>query len=204
MPEPEKGAPAPAPAPAEGAAPNTAPEAAAAAAGEGAGNKAGEAAPAAAPAVPEKYDLKLPEGSKLDPARVEGIAAFAKERGLSQDAAQALLQREAEAVEGYAQAQVAEVEKAKAGWLEAVKTDPEVGGDNLPQNAELAKRVLARYGSESLNKTLETTGLGNHPELVRLLVRISKSMTEDQLVLPSAASAGKKSDQELFYGPPKN
>jgi hypothetical protein len=53
-----------------------------------------EAKPTEAKVVPEKYDLKLPEASLLDASHVEKLTAFAKERGLSNDEAQALLERE--------------------------------------------------------------------------------------------------------------
>ena len=52
---------------------------------------AAERKPPAAKVAPEKYDLKLPEGSKLDAKHIEKIAADAKARGLSQEDAQALL-----------------------------------------------------------------------------------------------------------------
>ena len=40
--------------------------------------------------VPEKYDLKIPDGALITPADVERIATFAKERGLSNEEAQAV------------------------------------------------------------------------------------------------------------------
>src|SRR5688572_20896218 len=53
------------------------------------------------PVVPEKYDLKLPEGSLLEAAQMEKISAYAKEKGLSNEQAQELLERENDAVSGY-------------------------------------------------------------------------------------------------------
>lgn len=200
----------PATAPGDAGAPATPPTPAPAADAAGSA-QAGAPAPAASaagaseapkPAAPEKYELKLPEGSALDPARLEGIVAYAKARGLSQEAAQELLQREHEAVDSYSKGRQALYDQQRTTWAEAVKADAEIGGDTMAQNVELAKRVLTRYGSESLVKTLDDTGLGNHPELVRVFARIGKQMSEDQLVLPGAGSNGPKDDRELFYGKP--
>src|SRR3972149_1235780 len=50
------------------------------------------------PVVPQKYELKLPEGSQLDQARIDSLSAYAKEKGLSNEQAQAILDRESDAV----------------------------------------------------------------------------------------------------------
>jgi hypothetical protein len=153
-----------------------------------------DAKPVEAKVVPEKYDLKLPDNAVLDPSLLQKIAAVAKERGMSQEQAQ-----------GFVNAQNKEVQeifnRQSEAWLEQVKGDKELGGEGANQTVELAKRVVDRFGTESLKTDLNRTGYGNHPELVRLLSRIGKSMSEDQFVRASAQSTGgKKSDEEIFYG----
>ena len=150
---------------------------------------------------PDKYEFTVPDGSLLEPAAVERIAAYAKAQGLSQTQAQALVERESAAAAAIKEGQVALVEDKKGEWMETAKTDKEIGGDMFPKNAELAKRVVARYFTDAFKEALENTGLGNHPELMRGLVRIGKSMTEDQLVLPGAAGAKTPKDPaEILYG----
>lgn len=144
------------------------------------------------PVVPEKYDLKLPEGSVLHPAVVDKIAALAKERGLSNEKAQELLNQESDSV-------AAAVQQQASAWAEEAKSDPEIGGDGFKENVELSKRVIARFGSDSLKKELDKTGYGNHPELVRLLTKIGKAMDPDRLVIPGTQSGGKKSIEDIFY-----
>jgi len=150
--------------------------------------------------VPDKYDLKLPKDSPLGQESVERIASLSKERKLSQEQAQALLETESDAVASYAEMQKQTFAKQVGAWAEQTKTDKEIGGDNFAKNAELAKRVLDKYGSPELKKALNDTGLGNHPELVRVFTRIAQSMKEDNLVLGGAQGVGKKSIEELFYG----
>lgn len=152
------------------------------------------------PKLPEKYDLKNSKDSLLDASHVEKIASFAKERGFSQEHAQVLLDRENEAVSGFAKKQVDDLKKKAEVWVSEVKNDAELGGDGFNKNIEMAKRVVSRFGSDSLKKTLDDTGLGSHPELVRFVARIGKAMSEDQLVIPShSGGAGKKNLADVLY-----
>lgn len=153
--------------------------------------------------VPEKYDLKLTEGSLLKPADLDKIASYAKERGLSNEAAQELTHREDQAVRSFAESQRQQLLSKSQEWMKASESDAEIGGVEFKRNVELAKRVVSRFGSESLNKTLNETGLGNHPELVKLLFKIGKSMSADQLVIPGAQPSNKRSIEDVFYGATK-
>jgi hypothetical protein len=144
-----------------------------------------------------KLELKVPENSPLSKEAVEKIQSFAKEKGLSNEQAQAILERDIEA-----QQQQAEfVQQKTTEWFETSKSDKEIGGENFAKNAELAKRVVDRFASQELKQDLEATGFGNHPELLRLLVRIGQKMAPDSLVLPgSSVTKREKSMEETFYG----
>ena len=147
-----------------------------------------------------KFELKLPEGSLLDAGAIERTVAFAKEQGLTPKAAQAMLDRESKLLTTNADSQKEAWDKGTVQWLEASKVDKEFGGEAFPKNAELAKRVVERFGTPELMKGLTETGFGNHPELVRLMVRIGKAMDEDQLVLPGAKNtAAPKEMHDVFY-----
>lgn len=164
--------------------------------------QAAQAAPDAtpqAPAVPEKYDFKLDEGSLLDAAYVEQFSQFAKEKKLTQDQAQEFLQREAQALNTFVQKQQQEFEKQQSQWVEQIKTDPEIGGEKFNQSIELAHRALKEFASDSFLKELETTGYGNHPELVRVFAKIGNLIKEDKIISPNA-SGGSRSLEEIFYG----
>lgn len=139
-----------------------------------------------AKSVPEKYELKLPEGSVLDAARVEKVIAFAKANGLSQDEAQRVLERENDAVAQFAKEQNDNFERVKGQWLDEAKSDTEFGGEKLKESVMLSNNVIKKFGSDKLRESLNATGLGNHPELVRMLVRIGKEMGPDKLVVPGS------------------
>ena len=143
------------------------------------------------PVVPEKYDLKTPEGSPLAPADIERISLYAKEKGLSNETAQVLLNRESE--------QVVELKNRSNQWVESLKADKEFGGEAFTRNVEHAHRALKAFAPEGFIEVLERTGLGNHPDLVRTFSKIGAAMSEDQLVIPGAQAGGVRPIEEVFY-----
>lgn len=151
--------------------------------------------------VPDKYDLKLPEGSTLDPKALESVSAFAKENGLSQEAAQAVLEREHSLVKGLQKAQTQEWEATKERWLKESMSDKELGGDRLKESVEIASRAIKRFDpTGKMTEMLEKSGFGNHPEVIRFMKRIGEAMAEDRLVVPGAqVGSGKKPIEEIFY-----
>ena len=151
-----------------------------------------------------KFDLKLPEGSHLDAGAVEKHTARAKELKLTPEQAQADLNRESELLKTYVEGQQAQLAKTVDTWVEEAKKDPEIGGEGFAKSAETAMRVVNRFGTEEFKKALNETGLGNHPELIRVLTRIGRAMTEDQLVLPTGQPKGPKSAEDVLYGESSN
>jgi hypothetical protein len=146
----------------------------------------------AAPVVPEKYDLKLSEGSLLDPSVLGKIETYAKELKLTQEQATAVLAEREEAVASF-------VEERKATWMKETQADKEIGGEGLKNNLELSSRVLERFGSPELKAELDRSGYGNSPAVIRLLTRIGKAMSDDQLVSKGTQGAGRPPIEERLY-----
>jgi len=151
------------------------------------------------PPVPVAYDLKVPDKSLLDAASVEKIASFAKDRGFSQEQAQALLERDNQNAVASEAAQQAALKEQSQQWVKDVMTDKEIGGKDAKQNVALAHRVIERFASPVLVQQLRETGLGNHPELLRLFVNVGKMMSDDQLITGSGTPKIEKSAAEVFY-----
>lgn len=146
------------------------------------------------PVAPEKYELKLPEGSLLDPSTLEKISAYAKEKGLSNEAAQEVLERENQAVASHHEAQMKKVETIRNDWAKDAEADPEIGGDDFKKNAELSRRLIEK-ANPAIKSLLDNTGFGNHPEVIRLMVNIIKmtGLAEDTLI-HAKAQAGDTDD----------
>ena len=145
------------------------------------------------------YDLKAPEGSNFGQDRLDKIVSFSKEQGLSKEQAQALVDRDAKIeVE-----QKAELLQKSQQWVEDVKSDKEIGGERFGTSVEHAKRIISKYASDDLKKVLNDTGLGNHPELVRLFARVGKEMGSDEFVNAPQGHATQKRPKSLadrLYG----
>jgi hypothetical protein len=153
---------------------------------------------------PEKYELKLPENSRLDASEVEKAAAYAKAQGFSQEQAQQYLATRSEAVSDYMGKLTQDFEHESNKWIDKVKADKEIGGEKLNENLETVKRYFDKYGSKEFVEFIEQIPYRNHPELVRFFVKAAKDskIMEDKLVMPSGQSAPmKKSRADILYGP---
>jgi hypothetical protein len=146
------------------------------------------------------YKLAKPKDSTLGDADMERIAEFAKEQGLSKEAAQKLVEQENQSRKDYFENLQAEHKQLTGQWAEQCKNDKEIGGDDYSKNIELAKRVVHKFGTEEFLKDLDKSGYGNHPEVVRVFARIGRTMSNDELVRPGFQSGGERSMEDLFYG----
>ena len=146
-----------------------------------------------------EYSLELKEESLLDNSFVEGIKTLAKEHNLSNEQAQELLSKQEEAVQGWVDSQVAEVERQKETWKSQVIEDKTMGGDNLEATVKAARGVIDRFANEEVKELLRVSGYGNHPEIVRFLSSVGRAMSDDSLVMAQAKETP-KSAVEVFYG----
>ncbi len=167
--------------------------------------KAAEEAAAAkaeldAKGAPEKYEeFKTPENTKLDPAIMDTFSTKARELNLTQDKAQALLDWYAKEILPNSAAQQQEQwSNTLSAWKDASKSDKEFGGDKFDANIALAQRALNTFATPELGKYVVDSGLGNHPEFIRLMVRVGQSMSEDKFIKSnSSAPSGEKTELDV-------
>lgn len=144
--------------------------------------------------VPESYELKMPEGVQLDSAAAEEFTAIAKELKLDQAAAQKVADVGAKMAQRQAEAHAKLVET----WTEQVKTDKDIGGDKLDENLGIARKAIDTFGSPELKELLNSTGLGNHPEVVKLAYKVGKAISEDRFVTGSPKGPETDMAKKLF------
>lgn len=149
--------------------------------------------------APEKYEFSAPEGSELDQEVVKQFEPIARELNLNQEQAQKLVDLYGSKVMPQLMQQQAEVwQKQVADWGDAVKTDKEIGGDKFDANLTKAKQALDKFGSPELRQFLETSGMGNNPELIRAFYKVGAAMSEDTLA--TSNETGQRSAAEVLYG----
>jgi hypothetical protein len=148
----------------------------------------------------QAYELKVPEGANLDASYLEHTKALAKELGLSQEAAQKLVERDAGLMSSASERNMAQVREKTEQWAKDAEADKEIGGGNFQSSVTDAKTALDKFGTPEFKNLLNQSGVGNHPELIRLLSRVGKAMREDKMVTTSSQPArAQKSFAEAFY-----
>ena len=121
----------------------------------------------------------------------------ARELNLPQDAAQKLIDKMAPVM---AKQQTAQLEQLRTDWASASTTDKEFGGDKLTENLGFARKAMDTFGTPELKTMLNDTGLGNHPDVVRFMVRAGKAISEDRIVTGGAPASANRSAAEVLYG----
>lgn len=152
--------------------------------------------------APETYEFKPPEGSAFDNEVMSEFSSVAKELDLSQSAAQKMVDKLAPKIAERTLAAQAEAFRAtNAEWVEAAKADKEFGGEKLGQNLAVAKKALDAYGTPELRELLNTTGIGNHPELIRAFYKAGLPLMEDKFVPGGTRPAARNADHATaLYG----
>jgi hypothetical protein len=183
-------------------------------AGQAGADKAAKAA-AELIGAPEAYDVKAPEGMTFDKDVFDAVAGDLKDMDLSNAAAQKLVdlygskvvplltQREAERAEA---AQLERAATIRKEWATEARADPEIGGANFDQTVDACAQVWDRFGikkGEGIRQLLDESGLGNHPDMLRFLSRVSKGTGEGQFVPSDGAGTDNRPIWDRIYGQPE-
>lgn len=168
---------------------------------EGKAQEQKESSEPAESVVPEKYDIKVPEGMSMDTEALERFTPLAKELKLSNDQAQKLADIYAERQEAAFKAQREAYAKTVEGWIKEVKADKEIGGTNLPVTQATCKKALSAYDPDGeFMKLMDESGFGNHPAVLRFVNRVGKSVKEDQGVQAKASAPKERDINKILYG----
>ena len=146
--------------------------------------------------APEKYEFTQPEGQQFDSAVLAAYSEIAKELDLPQAHAQKVIDKVAPVIQARQAEHLAQV---KQDWAAAATTDKEFGGDNLQVNMSVAKKALDAFGTPELKGLLEETGLGNHPEVIRMFYRAGKAIQQDTVVMGAAPNSASPSIEQRLY-----
>jgi len=157
----------------------------------------------AAMVAPEEYEaFELPEGMDVNDDYLVAYQDLAREHGLSQDAAQKFVTMGADLVQQGQQQTVETLQDSwrdtLSQWVDEIRTDREIGGDNLERSLSVARSAIDAFGDDSLRAVLDETGMTNNPALVRFAYRIGKALQEDTLHTGSATMSAKPLEQIMY------
>lgn len=141
----------------------------------------------------EKPEVKLTlsKDSLLEKDDLGKLEEFAKDRGLSQESAEGVLQ--------FAEKQKATLNASVAEWTEAIGNHKVYGGDKLEAATAIANKPLEKFGSEGMSTFLEKSGFSNHPDVFDFCYNIGKAMGDDSFVKGSPAAKPKESRAHRMY-----
>jgi len=130
--------------------------------------------------APELYEFTVHDDHvAFDDEVLGAYSTVARELDLSQAAAQKILDKVAPVVH---QQNLQRMESIREGWKSQTKSDKEFGGDKFDSNMAVAKKALDKFGSPALRKLLNESGMGDHPDVIRLFFKVGQAISEDRFV----------------------
>ncbi len=148
--------------------------------------------------APDAYaDFSVDDGLTLDETLLAEATPLFKEMNLTQEQAQKLVDFQSKQVQARSQAYDALMET----WVDECKNDSEFGGDKFDESLATAQAAVNKFGTPGLKELLEQHGVGNHPEMVRFMVKVGKLTAED---VPGASggNVSPKQDRASLMYPP--
>lgn len=158
--------------------------------------------PAAAPTgAPDKYDLKVDQGSAFEGDVRTTFESVAKKHGLSNAAAQELLSEVSPKLVAQRAAQIdSAIAAQRREWHTQSVNHPVWGGAKLPETLATASRALALAGP-SLPQFLKDTGLDMHPLIIEWAAHVGRAIAPDRVVTSAPGeTAARQTDGQVFFG----
>ncbi len=134
--------------------------------------------------VPEKPDAyqfdakQLPEGVKIDDDMVSWFRTVAHKADLNPDQAKILYNSFYDRTVGGIVAQTKALAEGKKKLEDDLKREL---GDKYNESIAHARKVVFEIAPEGLAKYLEDTGLGNHPLMTKLFIKVGSMIKEDSV-----------------------
>jgi hypothetical protein len=172
----------------------------------------------AEPAPPPVYDtFTVPEGVTLDDTRVTEFTKVLSDLETTGKVPHELVQKFGQTM---VDTHIAEVKKAtdaltelykqtwdrqKIEWKDAFLKDPEIGGNRFQTTVNSALNFIRTHGGTPEQQTefrnlMETSGLGNHPAVIRLLASAGRAMAEGVPLAAQKPVPAPKSRVSTMYG----
>lgn len=169
-------------------------------------------------APPPKYDpFTLPEGVTLDDTRIGEFTGLLSELELdgkaTHEAVQKFGQKALEfhinevknTIEGLTKIYQESWDNQKAAWKEAFLNDPEIGGNRFQTTIDSALTFIRTHGGtpeqqQEFRALMDTSGLGNHPAMIRMLAKAGQAMKEGAPLAAPKPVSQPKSRTQVMYG----
>ena len=178
------------------------------------GEKKEEVSQSDEPAPLPSYDAwAFPEGVEADPVKVEAFNKMFGEfesmtkvdHAKMKELGQKLIDFNISQMRELQQSYIDKWNSDKKEWFETFQKDPEIGGNRAETTTRSVRQFVETFGGNDEQKTelrnfLKTTGVGNHPALIRLIANASLVKREGSPVPAQKGPAPPVSKIEKRYG----
>ncbi len=131
------------------------------------------------PETHENYDM-----GEYAPETTEDFRQLAHQIGLNNDQANVLFDAYVNAMAGQQEQEQNAFEQFEVENTQALQKE---WGGSFDKNVELARRAFMNFATPEAVEIMEQTGLGNHPEILKVFSRIGELLQEDS-VLPGSST----------------
>ena len=125
---------------------------------------------------PDKYDIKSPEGA--DANLITKFKEIAHKAGMLPRQAQEILDWFWKHETDTMASRKAEYDRSRKDGIEALRKEWAQGWD---KQVAFARQGVSHVGGEEFQKYLETTGLGDDPQIIRMMAKVGALLGEDRL-----------------------
>lgn len=179
---------------------DTAAAAAADADGDPAAEAAGDKTAEGDNSPPEAYaDFTVPDGMQLDETALSEAAPIFKELGLTQEQAQKVVDLHAKQIQASELKTIETFNQLTTEWRTAAENDKEYGGDKFDENVKIAQKAVDKFGNPKLKQLMTDHGIGNHPEMIRFMVKVGHTLKEDVPGSTGSMSTKAKDAVSILY-----
>lgn len=142
------------------------------------------------------FDVKLPEGAKVDEKLFSDFKAIMGDEKTSlKDRAQKLIDLQFTHVAAQEKLYAEALDRDAAAHLEAVKADKEFGGANFEKTVKDARSAEQEFFGEEGSKLFKALRVENHPAYVKGLARIRAAIAESSIAGTGSQTASRPSTQ---------
>lgn len=169
--------------------------------------------PKPAEVVEPKYEFKLPEGVTFEEAKMGEVTKMFGDFEIKskvpheemQALGQQMIERHLQEMQRYTESLTQAWNKQKNDWKDSFLKDPEFA-NRTDTVLNSAIDTISVYGGnaaqqQEFRELMESTGVGNHPAMIRLLANVIQAKQEPKpLAAPMIASPVKTSKISKMYG----
>ena len=148
-----------------------------------------------------KYaDFKFGKDVKISDDTFKGYTDYASKQGLKQEVVQETISFTESVVKNERQNMEKALFDRATAWDKQSRADKEIGGTNIKEKMTVVKTFMKTFGNDKVNELLRASGMGSNPEMLRMLYRAGKAISEDNMVIESSVTRNSKPNAKNIYG----